>query len=87
MEGALLEGNGLGLFDYFFCDFVGRFYELDIMNLLDLRLHEKFILFIVHSCIIIFKLALQNPKQTSQKVATFYCGEEEEQLFQDKIEK
>jgi hypothetical protein len=44
----LLEGNIFRLLDLFISNGIGFLYYLDILHLFYLRLHEKFILLIVH---------------------------------------
>ncbi len=45
---CLLQWDGLGLFKWFIDDWIGLLYKFNIMNLFDFRLHEEFILLIVH---------------------------------------
>lgn len=44
----LLKRDGLWFFEWFIDNWIGLLYEFNIMNLFDFRLHEEFILLIVH---------------------------------------
>lgn len=58
---SLLKRDGLGFFNWFIDNWIRLLNEFNIMNLFDFRLHEEFILLIVHY----FIYYINRPTQTN----------------------